>query len=245
MTTLTLRANLPAGRISLAGVTPAALAGKSVAEIERLPLVFGNRRVPLAELFAVAGAPGEKLILAGTDTRCDSLGEGLDGGTLVVDGDAGLYAGRAMKKGLLHIRGSAGDFFAAAHPGTRRGMAGGVARVDRNAGNRVGEFLRRGIVLVGGDAGGYCGARATAGTVVVLGRAGAMAGWSLKRASLVLAQAPVSMPPTFGDAGIHELLYLRLLARALGLAEERFARVRRFTGDGQVGGRGEILMAAP
>ncbi|MCC6467994.1 MAG: formylmethanofuran dehydrogenase subunit C [Alphaproteobacteria bacterium] len=245
MTTLALRAGVPPGRISLAGIVPTALAGKTAATIERLPLVLGNRSVPLAELFAVTGAPGDTLAFADTNARCDSIGEGMDGGTLVVEGDAGLYAGRAMKKGLLHIKGSAGDFFGSAHPGTRRGMAGGVARVDRNVGDRAGEFLRRGIVLVGGDAGGYCGARATAGTIVVLGRAGAMAGWSLKRASLVLARMPQSMPPTFGDAGVHELLYLRLLARSLGLDAGRFARVRRFAGDSQVGGKGEILVAAP
>lgn len=243
--TLALRAGLPAGRIALAGVTPRALAGMAAPAIERLPVVLGNRAVALAELFQVRGTAGETLALAGTDARCDSIGEAMDGGTLVVDGDAGFYAGRAMKGGLLHIRGRAGDFLAAAHPGTRRGMAGGVVRVDGSAGDRAGEFLRRGIVLVGGDAGAYCGARATAGTVVVLGRAGAMAGWGLKRASLVLARAPESMPPTFGDAGVHALLYLRLLARSLGLAQDRFARVRRFAGDAQVGGRGEILVAVP
>lgn len=244
MSTLTLRPGLPAGRIGLAGIVPTAVAGKRAAEIERLPVAFGNRIVALAELFAVAPGPGDGLVLAGTDARCDSIGEGMDAGTLLVEGDAGLYAGRAMRGGTLHIRGDAGDFFAAALPGTRRGMAGGIARVDGRVGDRAGEFLRRGIVLVGGDAGRYCGARATAGTVVVLGRAGAMAGWSLKRASLVLAQMPESMPPGFADAGTHELLYLRLLARALGLAADRFARVRRFAGDGQVAGKGEILVAA-
>jgi formylmethanofuran dehydrogenase subunit C len=243
MIALTLRPDLPPGRISLAGVIPTALAGRTAAEIERLSIVFGNRAVPLAELLRVTGAPGDTLVLAGTDARCDSIGEGLDGGTLVVEGDAGLYAARAMKGGTLHVRGNAGDLFASALPGTRRGMAGGIARIDGGVGDRAGEFLRRGIVLVGGDAGAYCGARATAGTVVVLGRAGAMAGWSLRRASLVLARMPVSMPPTFGDAGVHELLYLRLLARALGLAEDRFARVRRFAGDTQAGGKGEILVA--
>lgn len=238
MTTLTLRAGLPPGRISLAGVLPQRdLAGATV--------VFGSRRLPLGEVFAIDGAPDDALVLRDTDARCDSIGEGLDGGTLIVEGDAGLHAGRAMKAGLLHITGSAGDFLAAAHPGTRRGMAGGVVRVDGSAGDRAGEFIRRGIVVIGGDCGAYAGARGTAGTLVVLGRAGAYAGWALKRASLVLAQAPVSMPPGFGDAGVHEILYLRLLARKLGLDPAPFARARRFAGDTQVGGKGELLVTAP
>jgi formylmethanofuran dehydrogenase subunit C len=235
---LTLRDGLAPGRIDCAGLLPQRdLAGATV--------VFGNRRLPLGEVFAIDGTPGDRLALRGTTARCDRIGEAMDGGTLVVEGDAGFYAGRGMKAGLLHIEGSAGDFLAAAHPGTRRGMSGGVVRVDGSAGDRAGEFIRRGIVLVGGDAGAYAGARGTAGTVVVLGRAGAMAGWSMKRASVVLAQAPASMPPGFGDAGMHEILYLRLLARTLGLDPAPFARVHRFAGDTQVGGKGEILVAAP
>lgn len=238
MTTLTLRAGLPPGRIDLAGVLPER-------DLSQARIVFGNRRVALEELFVLGGAPDDALVLRGTDARCDGIGEGLDGGTIVVEGDAGFYAGRGMKSGLLHIKGNAGDFLAAAHPGTRRGISGGVVRVDGNAGDRAGEFIRRGIVLIGGDTGAYAGARGIAGTIVVLGQCGAYAGWSLKRASLVLGKPPKSMPPGFGDAGLHEILYLRLLTRRLGLDPAPFARVRRFAGDQQAGGKGEILVAAP
>lgn len=238
MTILTLRTGLPPGRIDCAGLMPKRdLADNTV--------VFGNRLLPLGELFAIDGAPGDRLELRGTDARCDGIGEGMEGGTLVVEGDAGFYAARGMKAGALHIKGNAGDFLAAAHPGTRRGMSGGIARVDGNAGDRAGEFIRRGIVIVGGDAGAYAGARGIAGTLVVLGQCGAYAGWALKRASLVLVRPPASMPPGFGDAGLHEILYLRLLARRLGLDPAPFARVRRFAGDQQAGGKGEILVAAP
>lgn len=236
--TLTLRAGLPPGRIDCAGLLP----GRDLATVR---IVLGNRAVPLGEVFEAAGSPGETLVLRGTDPRCDSIGEGLDGGTLTVEGDAGLHAGRGMKSGALRIMGDAGDFCCSAHPGTRRGMAGGVARVDGSVGDRSGEFIRRGIVLVGKDAGDYCGARGTAGTIVVLGQCGAFAGWSLKRASLVLARMPRSMPPGFGDAGLHALVYPGLLARRLGLDPRLFARVRRFAGDAQVEGKGEILVAAP
>lgn len=236
MTTLTLRAGLPPGRIDCAGLLPQRdLAGSTV--------VFGNRRLPLGEVFAIYGAPDDALVLRDTDARCDGIGEGLDGGTMVIEGDVGFHAGRGMKSGLLHVKGNAGDFLAAAHPGTRRGMSGGVVRVDGHAGDRAGEFIRRGIVVIGGNAGSYTGARGIAGTIVVLGQCGANAGWALKRASLVLAEPPASMPPGFGDAGMHEILYLRLLARRLGLDPAPFARVRRFAGDTQVGGKGEILVA--
>ena len=235
---LTLRDGAPKGRIDCAGLLPQRdLAGATV--------VLGNRRLPLGEVFASEGMPGDRLVLRGTDQRCDGIGEGMDGGTLLVEGDAGFYAGRGMKAGTLHVEGRAGDFFASAHPGTRRGMSGGVARVDGSVGDRAGEFIRRGIVVIGGDAGAYTGARGIAGTIVVLGQCGLYAGWATKRASLVLARPPVSMPPGFGDAGVHEILYLRLLARRIGLDPALFARVRRFAGDMQAGGKGEILVAAP
>lgn len=235
---LTLRDGLPKGRIDCAGLLPRR-------DLAAATVVFGNRRLPLDQVFAVDGMPGDRLVLRGTDQRCDGIGEGMDGGTMVVEGDAGFYAARGMKAGVLHIRGNAGDFFASAHPGTKRGMSGGVARVDGNVGDRAGEFIRRGIAIVGGDAGAYTGARGIAGTIVVLGQAGPYAGWALKRASLVLARPPVSMPPGFGDAGLHEILYLRLLTRRIGIDPAPFARVRRFTGDMQAGGKGEILVAAP
>ncbi len=235
---LTLRDGLPQGRLDCAGVLPRR-------DLAAATVVLHSRRMPIQEAFTMDGAPGDRLVLRGTDGRSDGIGEGLDGGTMIVEGDAGFYAGRGMKAGTLHVRGNAGDFFASAHPGTRRGMSGGVARVDGNVGDRAGEFIRRGIVVIGGDAGAYTGARGTAGTMVVLGQCGALAGWALKRASLVLARPPVSMPPGFGDAGLHEILYLRLLARRLGIDPAPFARVRRFAGDMQAGGKGEILVAAP
>jgi len=270
--TLTLRDGAPAQRIDLAGILPEPLARLSTGDIARLLLPVGNRAIALGEVFAVDGTPGEVLAFAGTNARCDHIGagmtaagvihvegdagafagEGLDGGTVVIDGNAGPHAARAMAGGYIAIRGGAGEGFAGASPGTRRGMRGGVAYVQGSVGDRAGEFLRRGLVIVGGDAGDYLGARATAGTIMVTGRAGDHAGWSMKRATLLLAKAPKSMPPGYGDAGVHELPYPPLLWRTIlrrgwmpAAAEaERFLRVRRYAGDSQVGGLAEILIEA-
>ena len=62
----------------------AILAALNAPELEVLGLtvVFGNRRLPLGEAFAVDGMLGDRLVLRGTDRRCDGIGEDMDGGTL-------------------------------------------------------------------------------------------------------------------------------------------------------------------
>ena len=51
--------------IEVGSLNPEALAALAVAEIERLPLALGRRRVALAEFFKVAGAPGPRLVFTG------------------------------------------------------------------------------------------------------------------------------------------------------------------------------------
>ncbi|HEY6513130.1 MAG TPA: formylmethanofuran dehydrogenase subunit C, partial [Burkholderiaceae bacterium] len=62
-------------RVDLRGVTPAALAGLSAAEVERLPLGYGNATLPLAEFFSVApSADNDALIFDGDLSRFDRVG---------------------------------------------------------------------------------------------------------------------------------------------------------------------------
>ena len=64
---LTLRYNADTSvPVEVEGITPDRLRNKSLAEIERLEILHGNRKVPLAELFTVSGDPA--------DGRIDSKG---------------------------------------------------------------------------------------------------------------------------------------------------------------------------
>ena len=45
--------------VEIEGVVPDRLRDKSPAEIERLEIFHGNRKLPLAELFAVSGDPAD------------------------------------------------------------------------------------------------------------------------------------------------------------------------------------------
>jgi formylmethanofuran dehydrogenase subunit C len=86
-----------------------------------------------------------------------------------------------------------------------------------------------------------------AGTIVVKGRVGRFAGFLLRRGSLVLSKEPKEVLPTFGDSGVLDFEYLRLLERQLradGIGIKMRARARRLMGDMAVLGKGEMLILA-
>ena len=244
MTTLLQLRHTATLRIDMRGITPAALAGLTVAEIQRLPVTQGNQTLPLAEFFSVSktggaasdGAPDE-LRFAGDLQGFDRIGwqmasgrlvvEGavgdyagacMTGGALQVAGNAGLLAGCEMAGGTLHIGGDVGDFAASTLPGSMDGMRGGTFTVHGNAGARFGDRMRRGTAVVFGDAGDFLASRLVAGTVALGGRAGAHVGYGMRRGTLVFAgpqpQHP-PVPPTFVPAVANADVMWQLLARDL------------------------------
>jgi formylmethanofuran dehydrogenase subunit C len=152
-----------------------------------------------------------------------------------------------MRGGLLRIAGDAGDGLGGALPGAAGGMRDGTVLVAGRVGAEAGRRLRRGLIVVGGDAGACCGAEMIAGTIIVASRAGAFAGAAMRRGSIIALGGVARIGPTFADGGVHDLIFLRLLARhlaALGLdgVAGRLGRLRRWTGDAAVGGAGELLV---
>lgn len=265
--TFTLRA-APRQRVDLSPLTPERLAGKTLAEIAALELSSGNRSLRVGELFEVTGTDPAMLVFQGACEHLDRIGQGMERGTLLVEGNAGAYLGldlrggvievrggagayaaSRMAGGLIHIHGDAGDFLGAALPGEPHGMRGGTVVVRGSAGDRAADRLRRGQVLIEGNAGRYCASRMIAGTVAVLGRVGEGTGSGMRRGTLLLA-APPSLPPTFNESGTFTLNFLPLLIGSWRGLPGAFAtlppspRVRRYVGDRAAGGLGEILIRA-
>ena len=269
MTRLRLRAAAPV-RLALDGILPEKLAGLSAAEIARLPVGAGNRRSSLGDWFAVetGNGPAERLSIAGGGERLDRIGAGMTAGEIVVEGDAGAYAGLAMRGGRiivegsagfgaavamrggeLRIAGSAGDGLGAALPGENAGMRDGLVVVVGAAGAHLGDRMRRGLIVVGGAVGPFCGARLWAGTIIAGGALGPHPGIAMRRGTIVCLGGSCEPPPSFALSGVHELAFARLLARHLvGTPLHHVApalvRVRRWAGDLAVGGRGEIFVPA-
>ncbi len=265
---LTLKQS-PALRVDLRGLTPGALAGLSTAEVERLPLGYGNATLALAEFFSVTPHPDDTLVFDGGLARFDRVGwqmaagriqvEGsvghyaggcMSAGELVVNGDAGLLAACEMAGGRLIVEGKVGDFAASTLPGSMDGMRGGLLVVKGDAGARFGDRMRRGTALVFGDAGDFVASRMVAGTIALGARVGAHPGYGMRRGSVVFASAEPtpSQLATFVPALASAEVFWQLLSRDLAAHGGPFAglasrRIKRHLGDVAADGRGELIVA--
>lgn len=264
--TLTLKQE-PVARIDCSPITPTRLAGKSLPEIERIPLKTGHGDFAVGDVFALSGNAGERIVFTRGSRRLFHVGAALGGGTIIVEGDVGGYcahrmaageilvrgstdafAACEMRAGVLTIEGNAGDFLGAALIGAHRGMSGGRVFVKGSAGDRCGDHLRRGEMFVEGDVGAFCASRMSGGTIAVNGRCGEGLGFSMKRGSVLLRDVPDMLPPTFADCGSHALPFLPLLAASWNKLPTSFSKVdgmrqvRRWVGDLAFEGRGELLI---
>jgi formylmethanofuran dehydrogenase subunit C len=95
----------PALRIDMRGVVPRA-------DVPQLHVGYGNALLPLAELFGITPRADDKLVLEGDCSRCHRIGWQMDGGTLIVDGSVGDYAGPGLRSGEIIVRGHARDLAA-------------------------------------------------------------------------------------------------------------------------------------
>jgi formylmethanofuran dehydrogenase subunit C len=257
-----------AERIDVSGLVRAAACAGDLGALQRLSVGSGRHPIELGDVFHVSGTPGGAIVLEGSSDRIDGIGAGLDGGTIVVDGDAGSGAGRGMRGGRLEIRGnagthlasglkggvivvggSAGDEVGAAYPGERFGMAGGTVVIGGNIGARAGDRMRRGTIVARGAAGAAAGSRMMGGTIWAQGGFGDGPGPLLRRGTLI-GPAASRLLATFADCGEHDLVFLRLLDRHLAATLGDIApsplpaRVRRLAGDLATIGKGEILLTA-
>lgn len=255
--------------VEIEGITPSALRDKSLGEIERVPIVHGNRKPSLAEFFRVSGNPAdERIELRGDLSGVHWIGAGMDrgeirvlgragrhvgsemsGGQITVEGDVGDWLGGQMHDGVIRVRGSAGHLVGAAYRGSPRGMTGGTILVDGPAGNEIGHGMRRGIIAVGGaqDAVGFS---MIAGTILVFGPCGIRPGAGMHRGTIgLLGDERPALLPTFRYGcrlkPVFLAMWLKELARQTYPAPQtlRDSEIDLYHGDFVALGRGEILLA--
>jgi formylmethanofuran dehydrogenase subunit C len=255
--------------IELDGIVPTSVRGKTLADVERLPIYCGNEQVALGELFAVTGETAdERMEFEGDLSGVHRIGASMAGGeihiagnagrhvgaemkrgTIIVQGNAGDWIGAQMQGGLIHVAGDAGDLAGGAYRGSERGMTGGKILIDGSAGKEVGHSMRRGLIAVGKDCGEFAGVNMIAGTILVFGTCGARPAAGMRRGTLgVFGAKTPELLPTFRGGCVSRPLVLQLLFRSL--KRERFtvpqelwqADYRIFHGDALSGGRGEVLL---
>ena len=257
--------------LEVEGINPETVAGKSLGEIEKLPIFHGNRQVSLAEFFQVSGDPTDECIdwegdLAGVHW----IGTGMTRGTVHIHGSAGRHVGSRMHGGRIevhggvsdwlggellggdiHVHGSAGHMVGAAYRGSARGMTRGTILVEGDAGNEVGHAMRRGLIAIGGNAGDLIGFGMLAGSIFIFGNCGIRHGAGMRRGTIgLLGVEPIVPLPTFRRACRCEPEILRLLDRTF--QRRAFSppiplvnmTVDIYNGDFLEGGRGEMLFRA-
>ena len=266
--TLSLR-EPPAQRLDLSPLISQHLVGKTIAEIERIELGTTRIRVTVGDAFRIREGDPDTIVIEGGSARLDRVGAGMtsgsirvegevgveagrlmSGGQLTIRGDAGPFAGSRMKGGTLDIEGYAGERLGGPLSGETAGMSGGVLYVRGDAGPRAGDRLRRGFILIEGRAGAYAGSRMIAGTLAIGGEAGDLPGYLMGRGTILLGRGATLFSPSFGDCGEHDLVAAQLLANYIAQASAKLAQLfrrplRRLAGDLAALGKGEILLPNP
>jgi formylmethanofuran dehydrogenase subunit C len=232
---LTLRpATLPEG-IPVDGscLCPDRFAGLDAADLARLPVLVGNRREALGDLFSIAiaagngahgaaggDAAGVTLEIEGDLRRFARIGAGMTAGRLLVRGDAGESVGSGQEGGILRIAGGAG-----ARAG--EGHRGGALLIDGCAGDDLGAPLpgsphgiAGGVLVARGGAGQGAARRMRRGIVVIGGDCGEAAGLEMLAGTLILLG---SAPPALGA----------LMKRGTLLVEEAFEPLPVFAPSGE------------
>jgi formylmethanofuran dehydrogenase subunit C len=244
---------------------------QSVDDVQRTLIQRGNRQVPLGEFFSVSGSAADDntLVWQGDLAKVKLIGTKLAGGTVRVEGDAGMHLGAEMTGGEvivdgnvadwcgaeLHggrivVRGNAGHLVGAVYRGGHKGMTNGEILIHGDAGNEVGHGIRRGLIAVGGSVGDFAGVGMIAGTILIGGGGGIRHGAGMKRGTIAFLNSASGFDPlpTFQSAGPYQPTFLRILLRELkdkgfpvpdGAGE---AAYERWCGDMVELGKGELLV---
>jgi formylmethanofuran dehydrogenase subunit C len=229
--------------IDVSGITPDQLTGLSLTDVKQRQVGFGNRNVPLSELFDVSGElQTDKLDeptihWSGKLSRVHWLGAGMksghmsasssvgrhtgsrmSGGVIEISGDVSDYVGSEMTGGTIRVSGNAGDLAGANYPGSKFGMNRGEIFIVGDAGKGTGQRMRRGTIVVGGNCEKFAGWDMLAGTILVLGQCEGEVGINMSRGTIILTNANPSqslLPPTFSEGATGRVPLFRPLTQWL------------------------------
>ena len=200
--------------LEVEGILPMKIAEMEKGEIENLPIRYGNRVVKLSEFFDVSLERSEvpKIVFEGDMSRVKRIGWGMDGGEIIVEGDAGMYLGAFMSDGKIIVKGSvghfsalnmkggeivvegnAGDYLCASYRGEWRGTSGGIVIVKGNVGKELGSYMRGGKIVVEGIADDFAGVNMRGG-IIVLNRAKTRLGAGMTSGYIVVNEVETMLP---------------------------------------------------
>jgi len=202
-------------------ITPDILAGKTLSEIEKLPVIEGGKETNLCELFQIEGKTGSspndtKIKLVGdfSKVRCIGsemtdgeiivegnaglrLGEKMRGGRITVHGNAGSWLGTMMVNGEIEVFGDAGHYIGSSYRGAREGMRSGTIKVHGSAGSEIGNFMRGGTIIIDGCVDIFAGIHMQGGEILIRGDSAGRIGAFMRGGKIVLCGYTPSVLPSF------------------------------------------------
>jgi len=216
----------------------------------------GNKERKLEDLFyiAVEGpavSPDQvEVILKGETRVIKRVGEYMNAGRIIVEGDIGMHCGnfmsageiliggnaeswlgREMRGGTIRCMGDAGHYCAAGYRGEKRGMRGGRVEVMGSAGDFAAEYLSGGEVIIHGSTGDMPGIEMRGGTLVIGGDC-TRPGANMTGGTCVVLGKADRIIPTFAGAGLRDFEW-----------EDRTYPMRVYHGDlANRGGKGTLLV---
>ena len=236
-------------------ISPDKLAEKSVVEIQLVKAWEGNRQCALEDIFQVTEmvnggeettvrvvGNASKIRRIGSEMSTGSViiegnagmyvGEDMTGGSILVTGDAGSWVGMRMKGGRIEVKGNAGDYVGAGYRGSDLGMRGGTIIIHGNAGNEVGCWMTNGNIRINGNTGLFPGIHMSNGTILTDGDCVGRAGAQMRGGKVIVSGHVPGILPSFAFEEIQE--------RVKFLDEKIPGPFYSFSGDMNENGKGKV-----
>ena len=213
----------------------------------------GNKERRLADIFSIfvegtSVTPEQiEVVLKGDTSRIKRVGEYMDAGRIIIDGDIGMHCGnfmsggdieifgnadawlgREMRGGHILCRGNAGHYCASGYRGEKTGMRGGRVEVLGNAGDYCAEYLTGGEVHIHGSCGDMAGVEMKGGEFIIEGNAMRPCG-NMKDGTCMIFGTVQDMLPTFEATGTR-------------LLPDRKITTRGYKGDVANRGKGTLMI---
>jgi len=220
-------------------ITPGHFAGKSISEIEKLPVLQGNQFLDLGEFFKISGESADtpddtEIVVSGDLRKVKMIGKGMNGGRITVEGDTGMYLGAEMVAGRIHVKGSvgpwaaaemqggniqiegdAGDRLCAGYRGSIEGMSGGRVYVAGDVGREMASHMRKGFIAVKGNVGELAASKMKGGSIIVCGNLGERVGVGSTKGMIFALGKVDSLMPTYLFSGTSEREFTNYYLRYL------------------------------
>ncbi len=249
-------------------ITPDNFSGKSVEDIQKMTVYYGNKEKLLGDLFEVSDDGSDTITIVKSVPTVKYIGKGMTTGAIVIEGDCGIHTGAQMKGGLITVKGSVSDWCGAemrggeifiegnagnclggAYRGSKSGMNKGLIVVKGNTGAETGGLMKKGIIVVEGNTGASPGIGMRGGTIFCYSSLGERPGCLMERGSIVTYSLP-QLLPTFTYNVTYNPTWLRVFLLDLQkkpynipIKKEHIEGLyKRYNGDLSEIGKGEIFV---